>query len=222
LAKKKVAIKVDRNKLLPCGVDIGIDGGFGMVAGDRVLLASRVVADKIALQVLEGDHKKLTAKDKKKPRYVDGTLVPGNSRIFDSMTIIGLLGQAKQLARQAGFGGIYVAVEQPQLHIGKSDPASYLVTGGCFHTWGFALSATGTSWGVVSPTHWKSGLKLTSNKLLSVTRLSEWLPHSLEIRLENGKRLVDDHNVSEAVLLAYWLQKHCTYYLDTENVAKRE
>jgi hypothetical protein len=208
-----MAEDTDKIKLLACGVDIGIAGGFGMVLGDRVLLACQVNGSSAVLQELEGDHKKLTAKDKKKKRYVDGTLAPVTTRTFDSSEMIELLLKAKKIARKNGYEGIYVAVEAPQLHIGKTHPSGYLVTGGCFHTWAYALDLCSVPWGTVAPSHWKSGMKLTSDKLLSTTRLCDLTANATELMVTPKKRLLDDHNVCEAVLLALWLQKHCTRVL---------
>lgn len=202
-----------KNRLLACGVDIGVKGGFGMIEGDRILMACQVNGFDAVLRELEGDHKKLTAKDKKKKRYVDGTLAPVTARVFDSSEMIELLLQAKELARKQGYKGIYVVVEGPQLHIGKTHPAGYLVTGGCFHTWAYALDLCSVSWGTVAPSHWKSGMKLTSDKLLSTTRLCDLTANATELMVTPKKRLLDDHNVCEAVLLALWLQKHCTRVL---------
>lgn len=203
----------DAKGLLACGVDIGIAGGFGMVKGDKVLIACQVNGSDAKMQELEGDHKKLTAKDKKKTRYVDGTLAPVTARVFDSGDLIRLLIKARTMAVRRGYAGIYVAVESPQLHIGKSHPAGYLVTGGCYHTWVYALDLCGIPWGTVSPTHWKSGMKLTSSKQQSMARLHELTSNANQLMVTPKKRLLDDHNVCEAVLLALWLQKHCTRML---------
>jgi hypothetical protein len=210
---KKTGVKPKKTRLA-CGVDIGVSGGFGMVCGDEVLVASQVLGRDTLLTELEGDHKRLTAKDKRKPRYIDGTLAPVKARVFDSSEMIDLLLRSQDLARDRGYAGIYVAVESPQLHIGKSHPAGYLVTGGCYHTWVYALDVCGIPWGTTSPTHWKAGMKLTASKLQSVLLLADLVRNAEEISLTPKKRLLDDHNVCEAVLLALWVQKHCKYVLE--------
>jgi len=206
--------------LLPCGVDPGIAGGFGMLCDDNILMAERVCGTKVKLQELEGSHKKLTAKDKRKKRYVDGTLAPSNSRLFNAVVMQDVIQRAVKRARELGFAGIYVAIESPQTLIGKSSPASYLVTGGCFHTWIYVLESNAIKWGCVAPAHWKDGLKLTSDKNLSVAKLIEWLPSAVHVRLSADVRLVDDHNVAEAVLLAHWLRQYCPRRLETTYVPR--
>lgn len=207
--------RVKPRPLMPCGVDIGVSGGFGAVDVDELVLAARVRGADAMMQELEGSHKKLTAKDKKKPRYINMALRPKSTRLFDSLETTLLLNRANELARERGYSGIYVVVEAPQTHIGKSHPASYLTTGGCFHSWVYSLESTRTRWGVVPPSHWKAGMKLSSNKEQSIVCLSQRLPSTIARRLEGETKLVlEEHNVCEAILLALWLKEFCPQYLD--------
>lgn len=213
-------ILLNKDLLLPCGIDPGIAGGFGMLCDDEILVAEKIVGTKVSMHTLEGSHKKLTAKDKSKKRYVDGTLAPSNSRMFNAVVMQEVVQKALAMARQRGFAGIYVAIESPQTLIGKSSPASYLVTGGCFHTWIYVLESNAIKWGCVAPAHWKDGLKLTSDKNLSLAKLVEWLPSAVNVRLSAGVRLVDEHNVAEAVLLAHWLRQYCPRRLEANYVPR--
>jgi len=206
-------------RLAPCGVDVGVSGGFGMVCDQELVLADCPKGKPTPYQELEGSYKKLTAKDKAKPRYVDKTLRPRKAKVFDSLEMLELLNWAKTLAKERGYCGLFVVVEQPQLHIGKSHPSSYMVTGGCFHTWAYSLRSMGIKWGAVSPSHWKSGYKLTSDKLHSRSRLAELLPSAVGKRTVSDNKLVlDQHDVSEAVLLAMWLRDFCPQYLQDNYV----
>lgn len=198
---------------------MGVTGGFALVCGEELVLADSPKGRPTPYQELEGSYKKLTAKDKAKPRYVDKTLRPREAKVFDSLEMMELLTLARTRAKERGYCGLFVLVEQPQLHIGKSHPASYMVTGGCFHTWAYALRSLGIKWGAVSPTHWKSGYKLTSNKRHSIAKLAEMLPSSVGHRTHGDNKLVlQQHDVSEAVLLATWLRDFCPKYLQDDYV----
>lgn len=195
------------SELAAVGIDIGSSGGFAMVSGREILMASQFLGEKIAKQELEGTHKKVPKKCKKK-RDEQGNLLPTSMTIFSGLECILLLEEAKRIAKERGYAGIQVVVEEPQTFIGRSSPSGYFVTGGCYHTWAYALHTGGIRWGVVPPAHWKAGMKITKQKSYSITRTVELTDNANEIRLSPKKVLTDDHNVCEAVLLALWLQDY--------------
>jgi hypothetical protein len=199
-------------KRLPLGIDFGAEGGVALLKDNSVIYASKTPTFGFKYIVCEIDDErdrssasKLKA-DRAKKRYSRSKeLKPKSMTIYDTAEIENMLRTSEHLARQAGYAGIVVAIEEPQMHIGKSHPKTYFASGRGQNAWFFACNKLKIRPVVVNPKTWKSDLGLDSEKQNSVVLANACMTMPEE--------LSQDHDVCEAALIAFYIQNYAVRYL---------
>lgn len=200
------------NLVMAVGVDFGFEGGLVALDENRVVMASKTPVMKLPVREGESDlkwrkdSKSQSKAAKKKPRYIKtGELKPRISQVYDTPAIVDLLGEVQRCAVLYGYIDLVLAIESPQMVIGKSHPNTYFASGRGQNAWLIAAAQCGIEPLFFSPKHWKSTLGLDEDKSNSLTMA--------ERVLELNDTVRGDHDLCEAALLAYFVQTHASRYL---------
>ena len=170
---------------LPAGVDLGQGGGLVVLDGATVVDHFYIPKLKIGIKYLRAPKSKAKSKERQE--------------IYDTVSLIERIKEANAKAMNLGYAGIFVVLEDFQTRPGKNNPLSYISTGGCLQAWKNSLTQANVPFVMVSPVTWKPNLGLSSDKKLSLKEVKR-------LFLNAPKDLLEDHNIAEAALLAYWLE----------------
>lgn len=194
------------------GVDFGLSGGLVCLDGNEVVLHSKMPVLKVPLIDGESTAKKerdskSRSKEAMKHQRSKTTqeLLPRVMTVYDTEGIWQFLHQAARVATSRAYLGLFVAIEEPQMFIGKSSPKSYFAAGRGQNAFMLACRRKCITPVWFSPKHWKSALGLTDDKELSLI----WAKEHLQLPQD----MSGDHDLCEAALLALFVQQHAERYL---------
>jgi hypothetical protein len=168
---------------LPGGVDLGLKGGCAFTHLGKVVYIFKVPKRNVKINSLRKIRKKITE-------------VKKVVSVYDTVKLLEHLDAADIKAKNLGFKGIKLVIEDFQQRPGFNHPKSYLSTGGCLQFWRDSCLIAGVNFYMVSPVTWKRDMSLTSDKELSCKLACDMFP--------GNSVFIKDDNLAEAALLSHW------------------